>query len=108
MSKSCEQCGTQLLRPFSRLVLTMRCRRCGCVYHVDGERISPFMRPVEEGRTLSPWMLPHTRPVEPGDYECEFRNVGRLTLHWDGLMFTHGGRRVQMRDLKTWRGSWSF
>lgn len=103
---NCHYCSTEL-RPFFSAA-TVRCDRCGAVHHADGTIISPRMLPIPvagEWRA-SPWMFPHTRPIEPGMYDCRFRDAGDLSLYWDGRQFTHGGLRVRCATLLSWRGQW--
>lgn len=110
--KNCEQCGSGLLPPHMarKCVTTLRCKRCGCVYRAEGvelDRISPDMVPLGMGVKLSPWMLPWTRPVVTGFYDCRFSDVAQvLRLHWNGRWFEHDGQRVLMTTFQTWRGTW--
>lgn len=66
--------------------------------------------PMGLGAKPSPWMLPQTRPLEPGVYECRFRGVEPvLPLWWDGRGFNVSetdSRAVQMGTFLTWRGEW--
>lgn len=104
---TCQVCKS--INSFTRAYDVTRCQRCGAVYSLKGDgvpsRISPDMLPLEFSGTLSPWMLPRSRPTVTGTYECRF-SCGDARLHWDGRCFRYAGKRVQMRTLRTWRGVW--
>lgn len=52
-------------------------------------------------------MLPTTRPLVEGMYECRFDGDVELTLKWDGRGFCLGdGRMVRCTTLTSWRGAW--
>lgn len=102
----------QRVNEYTRNYDTFRCKRCGAVYSLlpagEPSRISPDMEPVNVRGMRSPWMPDTTRPIWPGPYECRFRSLdGYLTLFWDTRCFRHNGHRVQVRDLKAWRGVWA-
>ena len=87
-----------------------RCDKCGAVHHASGAVISPVMKPLYWPGPHSPWQLSRYRPIEPGVYECEFRDVGMLFLYWNGMHFqpTDGDtRQVKMGTLLKWRGVWA-
>lgn len=69
------------------------------------------MMPIDAGTKLSPWMLPQTRPIVDGIYECRFRGLDApLRLWWNGRNFQAGytdSRAVQMATFLTWRGEWA-
>lgn len=94
---------------------TVTCPRCGDVSDIDEQghvqrRYSALhMMPVDhDDGTLSKWMLPHTRPIRPGLYQCKFRHTGDSfgpSLRWTGYYFACPlGRRVDCTQLLTWRG----
>lgn len=68
------------------------------------------MMPVGQGAKRSPWMLPHTRPLAAGCYQCRFRDIDAvLPLWWDGRGFNVSetdSRAVQMGTFLTWCGEW--
>lgn len=107
---NCTYCSTALPLPYSTLA-RIRCDRCGAVHHLDGTVISPRMIAIPDDDTpwrASPWMLSHTRPIEPGMYEVLFRDIEQpLLLTWDGARFMALGRRVQCATLVCWRGQWA-
>lgn len=90
----------------------VRCRKCGAVHHSSGSVISPEMWPLHVSigyRGFSPWQFHYTRPVKPGEYECDFRDVGSITLWWNGRYFQPSAadsRQVKLGTLKRWRGVW--
>jgi len=105
---NCTYCGTTLHPLFS--AATVRCDRCGAVHHADGSVISPRMLPITTGLKMSPWMFAHTRPIEPGIYECKFRDVEPvLTLYWNGQQFMQVviDKPVRCATLISWRGQWA-
>lgn len=106
---NCHYCSSPL-QPFAPS--NIRCGRCGAVHHSDGTVISPKMIavPTDGYWRASPWMLPHTRPLELGNYECRFSDTEPtlLVLQWDGARFTYQGQRVRMATFMTWRGQWAM
>lgn len=108
----CTECGTGVRTPPTA---TMSCRRCGTVYWTDsGNKFYGCMstHPIDYRAPdgfghVGCWMLPWTRPLRSGRYECRFRHTEPhvLTLLWDGATFTTlDGKRVQMTQFLTWRG----
>lgn len=85
----------------------VRCKHCGRP-HVRGEPISPEMLPLGHGVKLSPWYPHMYRPHLQGYYNCRFRSIEPqvVQLWWDGVRFTHGGRKVRMGDFLGYQGSW--
>lgn len=92
-----------------------RCRKCGAVHSIlrgSASIISPVMAPIDAAGRVSPWMLPWTRPVARGWYECRFTDVEPrvLRLWWNGLYFvsmdTWSGKRIRMQTFLSWRGKW--
>ncbi len=103
----CKYCSSPL-HP-STVCRTVHCTRCGAVHHSDGDVISPRMLPITTGLKISPWMPTTTRPVECGNYECEFTGLDKsLMLHWDGAHFTWMHQRVRCNSLVKWRGQWAI
>jgi hypothetical protein len=91
-----------------------RCMRCGAAHgcrDYQAEVIPPLMLPLNQGSRLSPWMPPEYRPVNVGYYECDFRGLAiPVFIFWDDFKFcvSHDDpRRVNMRTLYRWRGSWA-
>lgn len=113
----CADCGVWVIIP-SRSISTVSCRRCGTTYFSNhGATPSKFypslsMYPVDTPITpcscVSPWMLPHTRPIRAGIYECRFRTIepNIIPLRWNGVGFVvpDTGERVAMSHFLTWRG----
>lgn len=112
----CTECGAAVRIPV--VVTTVSCKRCGDTLFVnDGpvRRVYPalHMLPIDTKHTNGPeyppskWMLPWTRPVVNGWYDCRFRNTEPhvLRLWWNGRTFTTGkGEPVNCSFLLTWRG----
>jgi hypothetical protein len=119
----CARCGASLPDPHASA--TIRCARCGAVHHVDGDVISPVMRPAFYSREaqlpdrvvripdvcyprVSPWQLPHVRPVVGGFYEVRYQDGTECILWWDVCLrrfLAWNGQRVR-GTVATWRGSW--
>lgn len=112
----CTECGVAVTIPLK--VKTVSCRRCGDVSFVNEgnvRRVYPalHMYPVDTKHDhgsdypLSIWMLPWTRPVRQGFYDCRFRHTepNVIRLWWNGVSFTTAdGQRVSMTQFLTWRG----
>jgi hypothetical protein len=113
---TCTQCGYPC--ELSTWVLSRwenptadRCRHCGMVHCVQrghpAVAISPPMLPYGVGGRTSPWMLPWTRPVSAGLYECRFGGGNRIILlFWNGKRFTYQEQPVAMTTFTSWRGTW--
>lgn len=111
---SCTECSADVIVPLK--VTTVSCRRCGDVSFVnDGapRRYYPAlsMYPIDhqsDCSAVSKWMLPWTRPIRAGVYDCRFRHTEPhvIRLRWNGAGFVvpDTGERVSMRYFLTWRG----
>lgn len=111
---TCAECGASNHLP--SVVKTVTCHRCGDVCFVTSGVVtraypSLHMKPIDyvpaDGcSAVSKWMPTQSRPVEPGTYECRFRSTEPhvLRLHWNGIAFLHGGKRVNLSAFLTWRG----
>lgn len=108
---NCVECGTAFAVPKS--VKTVSCRRCGCTHFADtGNKFYPAlsMHPIDtDGGVTSMWMLPYSRPIIQGLYECRFRHCEPdvVTLRWDGARFVapRTGERIAMEQFMSWRGA---
>lgn len=112
----CADCGVWVIIP-SRSIRTVSCRRCGTTYLCNDGGVSKFypslsMFPVDTPITpcscVSMWMLPWTRPIRHGLYDCRFRTIepNIIRLRWNGAGFVvpDTGERVAMSHFLTWRG----
>lgn len=86
------------------------CEKCGSSHTYSEGTVTPINPrplPCAYGAVVMPWRDASTRPIEPGMYECRFRNLEHLLLlEWTGTQFEHEGQRVNCRTLQAWRGSW--
>lgn len=120
---TCERCGSSnVLSAWHKQPgenRPARCRRCGAVHSINNGKllgvISPRMLPLipRGDQRVSPWQLPHTRPIEEGFYDCRFSDTEPhiLRLWWNGRNFQVDWvdtRRVAMRTFLSWRGAWEL
>ena len=88
-----------------------RCDRCGTAHSCAAgrltEAIPPALLPIHAGTRLSPWHDARYRPCIIGAFECDFRDIGRRVLYWNGTYWEWGGYRVGVRELYKWRGCWA-
>jgi hypothetical protein len=115
---ACERCGHANTAYGWRDYSTPKpdsCWRCGAVHSILGSEatvISPVNAPLDAAPTnarRSPWMLPWTRPVLLGLYECRFSDLEphMIVLRWDGHRWRAADDRpVSDRTFLSWRGWW--